>query len=684
MKVLGIDLGTSSSSAAILIDGEVKVIPSSEKKTSTIKPFPSVVTFFEDGSCLIGEPALEQSFYNPKGAVFNAKRLIGSYQRVEVYGKQHLPQFISALILMKIKLSAEKLLNEKVTKAVITVPAYFNDAQRQATRDAGKIAGLDVIHILTEPVAAAIAYGAKVLKGTTKIMVFDMGAGTLDVSIIEFSDGLFEVLATTGNTALGGIDMDKEIELFLINETRKQNGEYTNLDDEIIKIQIKKLAEEIKIKLATFDFVEINETFSNAKLEYKISTKITREQFKEMIHDILEKSESCVYDALRGAKLTPEEIDKVILVGGPTKLPIIKELLTKVIKTPEEGVDPYFVVASGAAIEGAILGDERNLPVLYQGITVINVTPLDLGEGIAQNTPSYRIKLMIPKNTPYPTEHTERFYVKPSVDKCPIEVWQGDFDKNVSFHGNAKLGEFMLEGLTPMDEKYVDVTYNLDADGILRVTAKEIMSKIKKELIITRVGEQITPPPELEYYEKQIAKTETRYRRDILSPYEIPVYEQDVLSTTESSEYSWMCECLNDAKSIISTHHGFDSSEFFKRSSFILFLQLDKQYAYAYIGMSGGPVYHIGIHNALSENNQQNQRMLTVVLVHELLHAIHPDWGHDRINPEERRLANLANYYDALHEMEILFLSGKMAMCNNHYGESTKFVRIHCKEQLPT
>jgi len=680
MRVLGIDLGTSSSSAAILIDGEIKIIPSSEKKTTTIKPFPSVVTFFEDGSCLIGESALEQSFYNPKGTVFNTKRLIGSYQRVEVYGKQHLPQFISALILMKIKLSAEKFLNEKVTKAVITVPAYFNDAQRQATRDAGKIAGLDVIHILTEPVAAAIAYGAKVLKGTTKIMVFDMGAGTLDVSIIEFSDGLFEVLATSGNTALGGIDMDKEIELFLINETRKQNGESTNLDDEIIKIQIKKLAEEIKIKLASNDSVEINESFSNSKLEYKVSTKITREQFKEMIHDILEKSELCIYDALRGAKLTPEEIDKVILVGGPTKLPIIKELLTNVIKTPEEGVDPYFVVANGAAIEGAILGDERNLPVLYQGITVINVTPLDLGEAIGQNSPNYRIKLMIPKNTPYPTEHTERFYVKPSVDKCPIEIWQGDFDKNPSFHGNAKLGEFMLEGLTPMDEKYVDVTYNLDADGILRVTAKEIMSKIKKELLITRMGEYITPPPELEYYENEVIKTEKKYRRDILSPYEIPVSEYDqVLSNTESNEYGWMCECLSDAKNIINTHHSFDCIEFFKNSSFILFLQLDKQYAYAYIGMTGGPVYHIGIHNALSDNNQQNQRMLTIVLVHELLHAIHPDWGHDRINPEERRLANLAGYFDALHEMEILFLSGKMAMCNNHYGESGKYVKIHCR-----
>ncbi len=680
MKVLGIDLGTSSSSAAIMLDGEIKIIPSSEKKTTTVKPFPSVVTFFEDGSCLIGESALEQSFYNPKGTVFNAKRLIGSYQRVEVFGKQHLPQFISALILMKIKLSAEKFLGEQVTKAVVTVPAYFNDAQRQATRDAGKIAGLDVIHILTEPVAAAIAYGAKVLKGRMKILVFDMGAGTLDVSIIEFSDGLFEVLATSGNTVLGGIDMDREIELFLINETREQNGEFTKLDDEIIKIQIKKLAEEIKIKLASTDSVEINQTFSNSNLEYRLTTKITQTQFQKMIEGILEKSESCVYDALKGAKLTPDEIDKVILVGGPTKLPIIKELLTHVIRVPEEGVDPYFVVASGAAIEGAILGDERNLPVLYQGITVVNVTPLDLGEAVGQNTSNYRIKLMIPKNTPYPTEHTERFYVKPSVDKCPIEIWQGDFDKNASFHGNAKLGEFMLEGLTPMDEKYVDVTYNLDADGILRVTAKEIISKIKKELLITRMGDQITPPPELEYYEKEVIKTEKRHRRDILSPYEIPVSRYDeILSNTESNEYGWMCECLSDAKSIISTHHGFDCTDFFRNSSFILFLQLDKQYAYAYIGMTGGPVYHIGIHNTLSEYNERNKRMLTIVLVHELLHAIHPDWGHDRINPEERRLANLANHYDALHEMEILFLSGKMSMCNNHYGESGKYVQIHCK-----
>lgn len=679
MKVLGIDLGTSSSSAAIMLDGEIKIIPSSEKTTSN-KPFPSVVTFFEDGSCLIGESALEHSFYNPRGTVFNSKRLIGSYHRIDVFGKQHLPQFISALILMKIKLSAEKFLGEQVTKAVITVPAYFNDGQRQATRDAGRIAGLDVIHILTEPVAAAIAYGAKVLKGRLKILVFDMGAGTLDVSIIEFSDGLFEVLATSGNTKLGGIDMDEEIELFLINETRKQNGEFTKLDDELIRIQIKKLAEEIKIKLTTNDAVEIDQTFSNSSLEYHLATKITQEQFRKMIGAILVKSETCVYDALKGAKLTPDEIDKVILVGGPTKISAVKELLTNVIKTSEEGVDPYFVVASGAAIEGAILGDERNLPVLYQGITVVNVTPLDLGEAIGQNSPNYRIKLMIPKNTPYPTEHTERFYVKPSVDKCPIEIWQGDFDNSSSFHGNVRLGDFMLEGLTPMDEKYVDVTYSLDADGILRVTAKEIISKIKKELLITRAGDQITPPPELEYYENEVKKTEKRHRRDVLSPYEIPISGYDeVVSSVESNEYRWMCECLNDAKNIIKTYHGFDCGAFFTSSSFVLFLQLDKQYAYAYIGMTGGPIYYIGIHNALSENNERNKRMLTIVLVHELLHAIHPDWGHDRINPEERRLANLANHYDALHDMEILFLSGKMAMCNNHYDQSGKYVQIRCE-----
>lgn len=679
-KVLGIDLGTSRSAAAVVVDGDVRIIPSSDSKTKTGKPFPSVVSFFEEGGGLIGSNALEQSTYNPKGTIFNAKRKMGSGEKFEVFGKEFLPQFISALILIKIKIDAENFLKEKVTKAVITVPAYFNDNQRQATKEAGEIAGLDVVRIMPEPIAAAVSYGLGKIKEPTKILVFDMGAGTLDVSIIEIDNGFFEVKATGGNTALGGVDMDKEIANYLLNECKKQTG-LGIADDDTISLQMMQLAERIKIELSEKSESTINETFYLNGSQIKLDLKVSRSDFETMIKPILEKSEECIQDVLSSINLSANKIDKVILVGGPTKLPIIRSRVAKLLKEPETGVDPDFSVARGAAIEGAVLANDNDLPILYQGLTLLNATPLDLGEQavtIGGHGKEMVIKLMIPRNTTYPTEVTQKFYKQyPISPKIEISVWQGDFKGGYDFASSVNLGKFWLyvpqrEGLE------IEVTYKIDADGILTVSATETSSGNRDELVIEKIGDSVIPPPQLEEVQQEAAEFEKEYRRtshDVLNPYEKPVEE----NYSESGSYRWMCNCLQDAKMIINAYHkGYDCKEFLSKSQFELFIQLDKQYAFGYIGLGMHPYYPIGIHNALKEDTMQNRRMIIVVLVHELLHAIHPDWGHDWIRPEESKLANLAGLYDALRNLEVLFLSGKMSFCNNHGSMSQRNVRIKC------
>lgn len=680
VKVLGIDLGTSNSAAAVIVDGEIKIIPSSDKKSNTFKPFPSVVSFFEDGTKLIGAYALEQSIYNPKGTIFNAKRKIGSMENFEIFGKEYLPQFISALVLLKMKIDAENFLREKISRAVITIPANFNDNQRLATREAGMIAGLDVIRLLPEPVAAAVAYGLGKLREPTKVLVFDMGAGTLDVSILDIDNSFFEVVATGGNSGLGGIDMDRELATHLTNELRRQNNTSYDIDDNV-SLQLNLLAEKVKIELSEVSVVKVNQRFFLNNIETPLELEIIREQFEKMIEPILKKSEGCILQVLSDKNIAKEKIDKVILVGGPAKIPAIRNMVTKLLKEPESGIDPAFSVAIGAAIEGAVLADDKDLPVLYQGLTLLNVTPLDLGEQavtIGRMGKEKVIKLMIPKNTTYPTEVTQKFYKQyPISPKIEISVWQGDFKGGYDFASSVNLGKFWLyvpqrEGLE------IEVTYKIDANGILTVSAVEISTGNRDELKIEKIGGAVIPPPQLEAIEEEITEFEKEYRRtssDVLSPYERPVQE----NYAQGGEYKWMCNCLNDAKMIINAYHkGYDCKEFLSKSQFELFIQLDKQYAYGYIGLGMHPYYPIGIHNALKEDTMENRRMLIVVLVHELLHAIHPDWGHDFIRPEEAKLANLAGLYDALRNMERLFLSGKMSFCNNHGSMSQRSIRVKC------
>jgi molecular chaperone DnaK len=633
------------------------IIPSDEK-ASTEKPLPSVVSFFADGSCLIGKSAVEQSFYNPEGTVSNVKRLMGSGQQVEVFGKSYLPQFISALILLKIKIYAEKLLGEKIEKAVITVPAYFNDNQRQATRDAGKIAGLDVLHIIPEPIAASIAFGINRDEKNNRVMVFDLGAGTLDVSIIEIGGGFHEVLSTSGNSSLGGIDMDTKLMKLIIKKIKTQYPSWHESKSD--KISLANLAESIKIELSTKESVTVDYDILDG-----VQINVIRSNFENLIADIIDQCKVVVMDALKGANLISSDIDKVVLVGGPTKIPIIQKTISELIRLPEPGIDPTFTVASGAAIQGAVLANAGNLPVLYQGLTLVNVTPLDLGE-MAKYRGKEILELMIKKNTPYPIEVTKMYYVaKPMQTEVQISVWQGDFEKNSGFLDNVEIGEFWLRGLRKgVMNKEIEVTYKLDADGILTVRAREIGGMVSDELVIDKFGNSIIPPPQLEFSLKEAQKIEKRIYRDVLSPYEIPIGGEHVVSN-DNNAICWMCDCLNDAKQLIIQHHIHDAKEFFENTQYEISLQDVKQYAYAFIQLGLHPYYPIGVHVSLSENTPRNYRMLKVVLVHELLHALHPDWGHNRINPAERRIANMGNHFDALEEMKNLFLSGKMSFCNN-------------------
>ena len=678
MKVLGIDLGTSSSAAAVLVDGKIQLVPSSEKNVSTVKPFPSVVSFFGDNGCLIGSAASEQSVYNPKGTIFNIKRKMGTGERIKVFGKEYPPEFISALLLMKIKIDAEKLLNEKVTKAVITVPANFNDVQRQATKDAGKIAGLEIIRLMTEPVAAAIAYGVHKVVNPEKILVFDMGAGTLDVSFVEVDGGLFEVIATSGPTNIGGINMDEEVGSWLLSEFKRQNPE-SSLDEHSLS-QVRELAKRLKVELSEKEQVPYDEVLTFGESQSMFSGKITRQLFEDLIGHIITESQMAINQVLKDAEMTPSGIDRIILVGGPTKIPAIKKMIAQTVKEPEKDVDPDFAVSVGAAIEGAILANEQNLPVPYQGLTLLNVTPLDLGEE-AREKDQHKIVLMIPKNTPYPTEYTRTFFVNNIMQtEVKVGVWQGDFELDPRFVGNVNIGTFTMHGLQPGMQNEIEVTYGIDDDGILTVKAKEVGTNTEQELVVDRTWANSGAPPQLEYAEKEMKDFEKKYY-NVLSPYEIPVDGNAANnSIKENQGLGWMCKCLSEAKNILKTYHNNFDPAFFDTARFELFLQLDMQYAFAYIHLTGGPVYPIGIHNAFKENTRENQRSLVITLVHELLHAIHPNWGHNRIRPEERRLANLAGYFDTYREKEIKFLSGQMSLCNNSMTDMDKRTRILCND----
>ena len=475
-KIIGIDLGTSNSQAAVMLGGKPTIIPSAEGVTVAGKMFPSVVAFTKEGELLVGEPARRQAISNPDATVMAAKRKMGTDHLYRILGKTYTPQQISAFILQKIKKDAEAFLGEEVKKAVITVPAYFNDNQRTATKDAGTIAGLEVVRLVNEPTAASMAYGLD-KGGEHKILVFDLGGGTLDVTIMEFGHGTFNVLSTSGDTQLGGTDMDQVVMDWIVEEFRKQEG--VDLKKDRMAVQrVREAAEKAKIELSTVLETEINLPYITADKEgpKHLTLKLNRSKLEQLITPIINRCVHPLDTALSDAKLTKDGIDKVILVGGPTRMPIVQKFIEdRVGKKVERGVDPMECVALGAAIQGAILGGE------VTDLLLLDVTPLTLG---IETLGGVRTTL-IERNTTIPTRKSQIFTTAADLQsEVTIHVLQGERPMAAD---NISLGRFNLVGIAPAPRgvPQIEVTFDIDASGILNVTAKDLGTLKEQKMTIT-------------------------------------------------------------------------------------------------------------------------------------------------------------------------------------------------------
>ncbi|MDI9623426.1 MAG: molecular chaperone DnaK [Methanothermobacter sp.] len=476
-KIIGIDLGTSNSAAAVLLGGKPTMIPSAEGASLYGKTFPSIVAFTEDGQMLVGEPARRQAITNPENTITAIKRSMGTNRKIKIQDKEFTPQEISAFILQKIKKDAEAFLGEKVEKAVITVPAYFNDNQRTATKDAGTIAGLDVVRLVNEPTAASLAYGLDKEDEELGIMVFDFGGGTLDVTIMEFGGGVFEVQSTSGDTQLGGTDMDNAIMNYLAEEFKKETGIDIMEDDNAVQ-RLREAAEKAKIELSSTVQTEINLPYITADSsgpKHLIHT-LTRAKLEELVDPIVRKCAGPMEQALKDAKMGKEDIDKIILVGGPTRMPIVQKFVEDFMGKPvERGIDPMECVAMGAAIQGGVLAGE------IKDIVLLDVTPLSLGI----ETQGGIFTKLIERNTTIPTRKSQIFTTaadnQTAVD---IHVLQGE---RPMAKDNISLGRFQLVGIPPAPRgvPQIEVTFDIDANGILNVSAKDLGTGKEQAMKIT-------------------------------------------------------------------------------------------------------------------------------------------------------------------------------------------------------
>ena len=470
-KTIGIDLGTTNSCVAVYEGGEAKVIANPEGSRTT----PSVVAF-KNGETIVGIKAKNQMITNPD-VIYSIKRLMGTSEKVHANGKDYTPQEVSAMILADLKKTAEAYLGETVTKAVITVPAYFNDSQRQATKDAGKIAGLEVERIINEPTAAALAYGLDKQDKNEKVLVYDLGGGTFDVSILELGDGVFEVLSTSGNNHLGGDDFDQRIMDYLVSEFKKENGIDLS-SDKMAMQRVKDAAEKAKKDLSGMTSTEVSVPFitqsENGPLH--LSVNLTRAKFEDLIGDLLDSTLEPVRKALKDANLTKNDIDKILLVGGSTRIPKVVDLIKNELgKEPSKGVNPDEVVAMGAAIQGGVLTGE------VEDIVLLDVTPLSLGIETMGNV----CTVLIPRNTTIPTSKSQVFSTaadnQPAVD---IHILQGE---RPMASDNKTLGRFQLTGIpaAPRGVPQIEVTFDIDANGIVNVKAKDLGTNKEQAITIT-------------------------------------------------------------------------------------------------------------------------------------------------------------------------------------------------------
>ena len=465
-RILGIDLGTTNSAAAVVLGGKPTIIPSAEGSTVAGKMFPSVVALTRDGQLLVGEPARRQAVTNPEGTIREIKRKMGTDYKLKVFGKEYTPQQISALILQKILRDSETYLGEKIAKAVITVPAHFNDNQRQATIDAGEIAGLKVTRVVNEPTAAALAYGLDKASQELKILVFSFGGGTNDTTVMDFGKGVFEVLATSGDTKTGGADLDQAVVDYVFSEFKRETGIDLRGDVKAMA-RLKDAAETAKIELSNLITTDIDLPYivTDARGPKNLHMTLTRAKLEQLTRPIVERIREPILKTLSDAKLTPAQIDKIILIGGQTKMPFVQQFIEDVIgKKPERAIDPMECVAIGAAIQGAVLTGE------ISDIVLLDVTPLSLGV----ETLGAVFSKIIERNTTIPVKQSQTFTTAADLQTAvTIHVLQGE---RTMAKDDISLGQFNLTGIPPAPRgvPQIEVTFDINADGVLNVSAKDL------------------------------------------------------------------------------------------------------------------------------------------------------------------------------------------------------------------